>query len=84
MIRGHCCIFTKYKCKCGLILNTLAFKHVYVVQNYNTHNYKINDTIGPHRTCSHENEETLHLTVQTVPINTVNSGIPLYPNLLAP
>ena len=28
--------------------------------------------------------ETLYLTVQTVPLNAVNSGTPLYPKLLAP
>ena len=37
-------------------------------QNYNTHNYMIQDTIGPHRTQPLK-RETLHLTVQTVPLH---------------
>ena len=35
-----------------------------VGQNYHTHNYKIQETIRPYRTCSNKNERTLDSTVR--------------------
>ena len=53
-------------------------------QNNHTHNYKIIDN------CTSQNtqplkQETLHSTVQTVPLHAVNSGIgtPSYPKYIA-